>query len=174
MKKRKIGQAMVEFLCGLVGICVIISVLLQINVISREHMIAVLSARSQMGDLLSYSSTGSSDADYLSGWSEGTDEYQYSEDDESETGSAVDFTGALATAISNEAFEVDFLAPYFQTNLISDICEAGSDVVDLFGVNMVEEETDSIELLPFVRNLVYDADDITLKYKVYMPWINVD
>ena len=172
-KKTRSGQAMIELICGLVGITIIVAVLLQINMYSREHMMAVVRARGAMADsMTSESPSTGSKISYLSDWDTGPDDHDYSQDDIAKTGSASSFVGALA-----EGVKVEGLKLYVgDTNRVVAICETmSSSLVEAFDALTIEVEGEPIEFLPIVRQLVYGAEEITPKHRVFMPWIiNVD
>ena len=165
--RRKSGQAMLEFICGLVGVVVLIAMLLQINLISREHTLSRIEARSAMADSLT-GLTPYGSASYLSGWETGSDDMDYSEDDTAKAGSSWSFVDALFTGVRVETLEI-----HLPTNRISDVTMATeASLVGTFDVTRIEEEAEPVEILPAVRKLVYDTDYLNLKHVIYMPWIN--
>jgi hypothetical protein len=165
--KRRNGQAMIELICGLVGVVVLIAMLLQINLISRVHTLSRIEARNAMADSLT-GLTPYGSASYLSGWESGSDAMDYSEDDTAKGGSSWGFVDALFTGARVETLET-----YLPTNRISDITLATeSSLVGTFDVTRIEEDADPVEILPAVRKLVYDTDFLNLKHVIFMPWIN--
>lgn len=160
---------MLEFICGLVGVVIVISMLLQINMISREHIFSVTRARTAMADELTKSWHSPGSAPFLSDWETGPDGHDYSEDDIAKTGSAGNFQSSLWEAIKGE--ELEIWVPYSR---ITDVCNAfSSGIVSTFELAMVEEEFDQpVEVLPLIRRLVYDQEEIDIKHRIYMPLIN--
>lgn len=158
---------MVEFICGLVGVMVVVAMLLQVNRIGREHVLSVIRARKAMAvELTGSSSRG--EADYLSDWDDGGDMYAYSEDDEAQQGLSGKFTAALFNAVHGDDLNV-----FLPTNRFADVYDSySSGVVESFDLTRVQDETEPIEILPVVRKLIYGQDEMVLTHEIYMPWIN--
>lgn len=158
---------MIEFLCGLIGIVVLFSMLLQIGMISFEHTRIVVSARNAVAQAM----TGNAplySPDYLSGWETGHDENPYTEDDVAKSGNSGLFLDTLSTAM--KLSELEAVAP---TNRFSDFLHTTSGgVVGTFDIFRIMEQTDPIEILPGVGRFVVDKDFLLLTHEIYMPWID--
>ncbi|MDF7826456.1 hypothetical protein P4B35_20670 [Pontiellaceae bacterium B12227] len=172
MNRNKTGQAMLELICGLVGVVVVITMLLQINLLSQEHLRVAVAARTLMGEELIDSSSYAGDGKFLSDWENGDDDYRYSEDDEAKTGSAGGFLASLMEGVAIDELE-GYLAisGSYDGNRISDVIDSGN-LVDAFDVTKVSVESDPVELLPGVRKLVYDVEELQFTHEIYMPWAN--
>jgi hypothetical protein len=166
---------MLELICGLVGIVIVISMLLQINMISQKHIFSVARARTAMANKLTKGWYSPGSAPFLDDWEKGADEHNYSEDDVAKTGDPGGFQSQLWEAIKGEELKV--WSPYSRAtdyNRFNDVCDAFSGgVVGSFGLTMVEEDFyEPVEVLPLVRRLIYGQEEIDIKHRIYMPLIN--
>ena len=171
--KNKSGQAMLELICGIVVVVVVITMLLQVNDLSQEHLLAVVKARSLVGEEMMESSSYAGDGKFLSDWEAGVDDYRYSEDDEANNGNSGGIISSLMEGLDIDNLELHLNDPNdsYGGNRMSDVIDAGN-LVDAFDTTKVEVERDPVPLLPGVRRLVYNAEELQFSHKIYMPWVN--
>ncbi len=161
---------MIELLCGLVGIVVIISMLLQINLIGRAHLGVVVAARTSIADEV-LNASASSEGQFLSNWVEGDDEYRYSLDDEAEAGRSGTLSDALATGTNVEELETYLEGYGFDTADDQVVAAAYGNLVDVLYMASVTEESVPVEVLPGVQQLVYGAEELEFSHEIHMPLI---
>ena len=167
--RRCAGQAMVEFLIGLVGVAVLISMLLQISMISYDRTGMVIEARNDVAQRLAGGALPSSDSDYLSGWDAGTDSQNYTEDDSSELGNAVGFMDGMTTAMDTPMLQARLESPFPANPYLRFNDSTSGNVSEVFGMFRVDGRTDPIEMLPAVRRLVANIETLVIEHEIYMP-----
>lgn len=160
---------MIEFLIGLVGVAVLISMLVQISVISYEHTAMVIEARNEMASTLASGAFPSYDADYLSGWDAGADNKNYTQDDSPELGNAGGFTDGMATAMDLSSLQARLESPFPGDQYLTFNDSTAGGVSEAFGIFRVNKRTDAIEILPAVRRLVADIEMLVIEHEIYMP-----
>ena len=161
---------MIEFLIGMVGIAVLISMLVQIGEISYEHTAMVIEARNDVAQTLASGALPSYDSDYLSGWEAGVDNKNYTQDDRSELGNAGGYTDGMATAMDLSALQARLESPFPAAQYLKFNDSTAGGVSEVFGIFHVNKRTDAIEMLPVVRRLVADIEMLVIEHEIYMPW----
>jgi hypothetical protein len=167
--RRCSGQAMIEFLIGLVGVAVLISMLLQISVISYERTGMVIETRNDMARALARGGSAAYDADYLSGWGAGADNQNYTEDDRPELGNAVGFLDGMDTAMEMSDLKSRLETPFPGNPYLGFSGSTAGSVSEAFGIFRVNSRTDAIGILPAVRRLVLGIEQLVISHEIYMP-----
>jgi hypothetical protein len=163
--KAKSGQAIVEFVVGLVGILIITAALLQIGTLVREDTRTLLEARAEAGeDALdnAYFAPVSPGPQYLNGWTVGGDGNAYTRDDRAVIGNSAFFSDGLA--VHARPADLQALVPDNPVSAVSDSAAV------LSGLGFVRGYSSSgpIELYPVTRNLIFGRDTLTVESQVFM------
>ncbi len=161
---------MIEFLFGMVGIAVLISMLVQIGIISYEHTTMVIDTRNEVADRLASGGFPSYDADYLSGWDAGADYRNYTQDDERNSGNAYGFLDGLEAAMDLSELQSRVESPFPNDQFLNLNNSTAGGVSEAFGIFRETGRTDEIEILPGIRRLVADIETLVIRHEIYMPW----
>lgn len=179
------GQAMVEFLLGLVGIAVLVAMLSQINLISAGdplhgvlgHTRMVVELRNEMAKQLAENSNSSFEAGYLSNWQSGSDGYVNTADDMPVSGNASSFLNTMDSALSIvdrpglEEMLTRYGQGFSENSLLLFSGGSSGQMGESFGIFRVENQT-SISNELAVQRLVIGSEFLLLKHEIYMPQIN--
>jgi hypothetical protein len=166
------GQAMIEFLLGLVGIAVLVAMLVQINAISLVHTPMVISTRNQMASMLAGNPADSSGSAYLSGWESGPDGFRYTPDDSSAAGDSGSFINGMESATHrDELLQVLQARGFAESDFSRFGSGAAGNVTESFGM-FSHGQTDSIDFALIVQKLVTGWDTLQFRHDIYMPRIN--
>jgi hypothetical protein len=160
------GQALIETDLALVALMAIVfAALVQLSRLGRARTEALMEARREAGqNALSDTYAQPNPAPtFIYNWDVGGDERSHSADDTARN--------ALSQTVDN-----GLLAPAHPDDL-SDACRAmpsppaGTRPV-VMGFDLVHgrEQSDRIELLPVVRRLLYDAEDIRITSDAWLTW----
>ncbi len=161
--KRQAGQAMIELVVALVVMLVLFAGILQIGSMGVRHSKLMTSARRDAGGKAMQEASTFASPDYVGACTLGNDGIPFSRDDEKTQGNMA----LLQVGIAGYA-EPDDLNQRRSGNLVSAIAESAfpqglSGLVD-------GEATESVELLPVVRALIYQSETVELQGKVWMTW----
>ena len=158
--KARSGQAITEFVVGIIAVLVITACLVQIGVMSKIHTDVMSSAREKAGYLAIAPPLLPPAADYLAKWDNGADKVNYSVDDASSPGDIGDFKARMV-AYAHPADLESKVGP----NKISNLDGIPLGVMD----GLVEgHDSETVPLLPAVKDLVYAADWIKVESVVWM------
>ncbi|MCE9614532.1 MAG: pilus assembly protein [Lentisphaerae bacterium] len=159
------GQAMIEFIIGLVAMLALVAGLIQLVTLARTQLETMTEARRQAGRLALQSVGSPGTPDYIRYWDAGPDDRTYSRDDTFDLANASDFRRLFPDqAVANAAdWSVMSAIP---ENPIADL-HNGAPPEGVFGLvsSRVEEE---VPLLPAVRHLLFSRDKVTVESKVWM------
>ncbi|MDA1044392.1 MAG: hypothetical protein O3C57_04125, partial [Verrucomicrobia bacterium] len=160
------GQAMIEFIVSLVAFLALFAGLLQIMTLSMTHSEVMDNARRQAGERALSRSVFFDTPDYIHEWEAGDDERRYSVDDESSDANEADF---LMTIVDKAgASRSDWLVlDLVRDNEVSILRYSPSTATRLGLVQGIDSEP--VPLLPAVKHLLYDADEIIVKSEIWMP-----
>ena len=168
IKGRERGSAMIELIIGLVSIVALFAGLVQMVSISRARHDTQYEARSEAGeDSLSDLTALFSDAEFIEDWDAGSDERRHTRDDHTTSGDTSGFNGAIVGASSpdSEGWEIIGQAPGDQFSMLG----GAPNPAQLFGLVEGRAEED-VPLLPAVRSLLYNAENIEIESRVWMTW----
>ena len=161
----KDGQALTEFIVGLVAIMVLVAGLVQIASITKAHTDAMFSARKEAGQLSMQDGTLLSASLFIKDWKENDDEKRYTKDDSATTDSLMKFNNDIVEYASDSAdgWSIMNNAKY----------DAIPNLRNSTGVQfgMVRGNAgSSVDLLPIFQKLIYAAPEIDLECTVWMTW----
>lgn len=159
------GQALVEFLIGIVAVLVLTGFLVQWTQLARAHRDTMTEARRQAGRFALAGILVPSNPDYIRSWYPGEDNSTYSRDDYHRAGDQGAFRDIYTAPIAPVPAEATTMArvPH---NPLQDLTDAGSPV-NAFGL-FSRRATDEVPLLPVVRHLLYRDESIRLESEVWM------
>jgi hypothetical protein len=165
------GQAVIEFVIGLVAILTLLAGLFQLASLIRTHTDTMIEARRQAA-LLAAQDLGPgvvpvSDAEYIRDWQAGGDAKPYTRDDDSTPASAASFNSViLDKAVPDDAaWTVMGQAPNNRFSGIHNLPNPST----YFGL-FKGSDARTVDLLPAARHLFYDADSIEVRCDVWMTW----
>ena len=162
------GQALIEFMIGLIGILALFAGLLQIASLSRTHTESMVEARHEaaedaMGDTAFFAFP-----DFIEAVVEGADGSRYSADDSFTDGSSSDFLDYLVEPSAPSATEWSIIdgATGNQLSMLR------SGLSPAYEMQMVRG-TDSrdVDVIPAVQHLIYDTETIEIQSTVWLPWL---
>jgi len=158
---------MLELLIAMVAILAICAGLLQVSSLSKAQTDTLFEARQKVSEDMFSDAPFPGDPEYIRSWREGKDGKAMTADDTTTAGNGSQFAAtivgkAVATAadwpVVEEAPDAAFL-----------ILRGNASPADRFGL-LGAKSARSVDLLPAVQHLLYDADAIDLETKVWMTW----
>jgi len=159
------GQALVEFLIGIVAVLVLTGFLVQWVQLARSHRDTMTEARRQAGRLALSGLQVPSNPDYIRSWYSGEDARTYSRDDYNRAGHQGAFLGVFTDPIAPAPPEATVMGRVSH-NPVRDLANAGTPV-NVFGL-FSRRAADDVPLLPVVRHLLYRDESIFLESEVWM------
>jgi hypothetical protein len=154
---------MVEFVVALVCILVLVAGIIQISVLGLRHSTLMNEARSDAGRKAMIDVSSFAGPLYVSECTVGGDGIAFSKDDDKTVGDPLDVSVGLASHANPD--DLDGVLP---GNMVTTLAESEFPHL-LFG--LVEgEKTDSVELIPIMREMVYRKDAVDLKVSAWMTW----
>ena len=169
-QRQRSGQAIVEFVVGLIAIVVLFMGMLQLQRLAREHTRTLSQARAQAGqDALAgaYIARGAAPK-FIRDWQAGRDQARYSQDDVAQ----LDNPGAMSVGIVQHA-RPDDLAVYAPNNAVSAAAAAGGVLADFFFVHG-RDHSPEIPLYPIIRSIVYGTDAIQMQANAWLTWTRIE
>ena len=162
---RRDGQAIVEFIVGLVAVLVLFAGLMQVASLTKTHTDTMVNARRLAAQQAMIDVDGPTSPDYIEDWRVGSDRKPYTRDDGFGTGDAVAFNDRIVdkAAMAPDWSVVDGITG----NRISGL-HGQAAPVSLFGL-VRGADSRSVDLLPAVQHLIYDAPSIRVRCDVWMP-----
>ena len=160
------GQAMIEFVVGIVAVLVLFAGLLQIIELSTTRTDAMIEARCEVAQAAIGGADVRGTPSYLETWEDGADERNFSADDEPTIGNQ----GSFRSAILDKAAGNDDYAWQTLNDMPNDVSDlrASDAPVSRFGL-LRGQESVTISLIPAIRHLVYDAEEIEIECTVWFP-----
>jgi len=166
------GQAVVEFLVGLVAVLVLFAALLQMASLNKAHTDTMVEARRQAGELamlqLGPGLEIMSDPDYILNWQEGPDGKRHTRDDRFSSASPAAFNAVIVDLAAPNAEGwtiIDSVPDNRLTGLHND-----PDPVAGFGLVRGHHSVSDVPLLPAVQSLLYRAESIDVESEVWLTW----
>lgn len=161
-KHSKSGQAVVEFCVGIIAVLAVFGGLFQLAELCKARMnnrvdATERAARASAGDFDGSTSVPS----YISQVTVGDDEYAYSEDDQRIAGDSEEAYRRMVTRMRPD------LARIYESG--SDIAALGNGYEMRANMGLVRGSAAeyNIPILPVVRRLIYDADNVDLESEVW-------
>ena len=158
------GQAIVEFAAGLVAVLVLVAGLLQVASLSAARTDAMVQARKAADSTAMLDIPLYVPSPFIKHWDEGPDRKAYTRDDDFSTGDMPGFRNSIVDRTSPDESGWDIMSA-IPRNDIATLRE--SAVSPVFGL-VQGEASRSFEILPAFRKLIYNAETITVKARVWM------
>lgn len=159
----KSGQAMVEFIVALVCILVLVAGVIQISVLGLRHSTLMNEARREAGQKAMLDASSFAGPQYISACTVGADGIAFSRDDGKTDGDPADVSVGLASHANPDVLDGELPG-----NPVTSVAQSAFPHF-LFG--LVEgEKSDSVDLIPIMRELIYRKDAVDLKVSAWMTW----
>ncbi len=165
--KRTSGQAMIEVMAGLVALIVLIAGLLQVASLTRAQTNTMVKARREAGNLALLDLPFSEFPDYIRDIQVGPDGRSYSQDDTTTYAFPSDFNRDITELVTEQSSDWDVIDA-LPNSPLSSLHNANTPATE-FGL-LKGDASETITLLPAVRDLLYRADEITVESEVWMTW----
>ena len=160
------GQAMIEFIAGLVIVVMLVAGLLQFIAIADAHTRTMSEARAIAGDAALSSTPLLDTPDYLTDWEEGPDEMRHTADDVPTQGLLTDVQRDILDRSAADTGDWALL----DSCVNNDISELRSGILPMAIFGFVQgESSDSVPLWSATRNLVYNDESVDVRTEVWMP-----
>jgi hypothetical protein len=167
-RSQRAGQAIVEFVVGLAVVLVLVAGLLQVAALTRAQTDTMVEARRRAGEEAMDVNQPLAGPEFIRDWTDGPDGYAYSGDDTFSEGDALTFLGAVVDQAAGGADGWDRIGQAGGDNRLYGLHRALRPVSAFGLVKGSDEET--VEVIPAVRELIYDKDRITVRSDVWMTW----
>ena len=165
------GQAIVEFIVGLVAVLTLLAGILQVASLTKTHTDTVIEARRRAAELamtdLPRGTDIHSNPDWLRTWRDGPDGRPHSHDDVP----VFDDPNPFRSIVVQRA------APAEDWNLMYEIpnnrvarLRGAHDPGKLFGL-VRGHDSRPVPLIPAARHLFYDAESIDVQAEAWIPWL---
>ena len=159
------GQAMIEFIVGLIAVLALAAGLLQLATLTRAHSDAMVKARAEAGELAMMDANLISNAEFIRDWREGSDKRRHTRDDQTTAGDVRGFDNNI----------VAHAAPDQAAWTILDTVPADAlpalhgepDPASRFGL-VHGHASDNVALISAVQSYLYRADHIDVVADVWM------
>jgi len=161
------GQAAVEFLIAIVTVLAVGAGLLQIVALSNAQLDMLYTARARAAHDAMSDARPMSDPDYIRFWDAGPDQIAYTRDDTKDAANASSFKQTIvdkAVPTAGDWYRLEAL----KKDEIADV-HASPMPYKLFGL-VGDTETTNVDLIPAVRDLLYNADKIKIEGRVWSAW----
>ncbi len=168
-KYNRNGQAMIEFIIGLVAVLVLFAGMIQLVSLTRAQTETMTEARENAASDMMMDFDPMTSADYIKDWQEGGDEKQLTSDDTSDTANPFDLQNTIVEKSVADPTEWQYIDK-LNANKISQL--HGSAVPSsVFGLIKGQAKTSAqIDMIPAVRHFLYDADSIDIECEAWMTW----
>ena len=174
MKRRgRSGSGLVEFAITLIAVMIILGGFVQIIRvgITRSDSLAESTRRAtremmrsgETDDGGSYN-VGSGSLSYLNNWNLGGDDAPHTADDQAQFGNS----GAIFEEILEET-RTGALGNYVPDNAFTELDQTG-DLLDGYNFAVGVAPREDVDVLPVVRNLIYNEDEIEVRTRAVFPW----
>lgn len=158
---------MVELMVGMVSLLVLVAVIAQLAIFVRAGHETAVRAREQAGELALADSWISATATYIGEIGYGPDAKPYTRDDEFRAADSSAYYSRILDPTATDPTDWNVLDA-IPGNAFSDL-HASQNPISIFGL-LRGQESETVELLPAVRNLLYREDSIQIEETVWMPW----
>lgn len=159
------GQAIVEFVVGLIALLTLLTMVFQGVVLTKEHTDAMVEARAEAGTRAISALSGLSSPDYISEVDAGEDWRQYTQDDVKLGGShmALDRDIIDRTVVNSSDWSIIESSPRSKFNELRSMVSP----VDAYGL-VSGEASRTVTLSEAFRMLIWDKESITIDVNVWM------
>ena len=163
---KKTGQALIEFMIGLVIVLVLVGGLVQFVSLFHAQTDSMTAARLKAGSAMFSNFYYSDNADYIEDVLVGADGSSYSADDTFTDGDVVNFRDKIIEKSVGDGTEW-IIIDGISGDRLPRLRVSGNPSID-FGLVRGYDSRD-VELLSATRNLLYRADKIEIRSEVWMP-----
>jgi len=156
---------MVEMTVALVGILVIFAGLLTLARLGNARTALMLKARDEAGQFAMADAqvTEAPNPQFILDWTPGPDQRKHSSDDRAQYADP-----SVAIAVLVNPSKPDLLETYVPDNNISEL--GSSAFMDSIGLVHARATSNDIPLMPVVRHLIYNTDELRIDADVTMTW----
>ena len=166
-RTRRSGSALIEFAVGMIPMMVLVVGLLQIVTLARTRMDTLREARSQAGMLSTLSAQTLSSPAFIRDWQVAADEHHMTVDDTFTTADSSGFMRDVVDRSVVNSTDWDIMAgvpnsPFYRLH-------RSGNIMSEFGLVEDSEEA-TVELLPAVRLLFDNQENIDVNSIVWMSW----
>lgn len=169
--RNRSGQAIVEFIVGLVAVLALLAGILQVASLTKTHTDTIIEARRRAAELamsdLPRGTDIHSNPEWLRTWRIGPDGRPHTRDDVPVPGNPDEFRSIV----------VQRAAPSEDWNLMHEIpnnrlvrLHGAHDPGNLFGL-VRGHDSQSVPLIPAARHLFYNAESIDVQAEAWIPWL---
>lgn len=162
------GQAMAEFVVGIVATICVFGGMVQLGLLALERSDAQIAATAEASEKAVADDYTPIPVDYTVAWLPGDDAYRHSADDSAVSGDAA----AIAERIGERS------RPGWIRRYDDDTAFAQADdpamLVEEYGMVRGSASNVGIELLPVVRHWIYRDDSITIRADAWSVWTKVE
>jgi hypothetical protein len=169
-RRARAGQAIAEFVVGLIALVVLFMGMLQIQYLAHNHTKALNDARAQAGQdalqtpyILRYNVPR-----WIGDWNNGRDNVIYSQDDTVVSGNP----GSVTAGIVSHAHPTD-LSTYAPGNELSAAANTAT-LIDGLMLTHGRERSPPVAMFPIIKHLVYDTDSITMQGDAWLTWAHIE
>jgi hypothetical protein len=159
------GQAIVEFIVGLVAVLVLFAGLLQVATLTKKHTDTMVEARRLAAERAMTDLDAASNPDYISNWKPGTDRKPYTRDDIHSPADPGSFDSRIVDRAAEDALGWSII-DFIPRNPLADMHGSGTPASE-FGL-VSGSDTRTVDLLPAVQDLIYDRPRINVRCTVWM------
>ena len=166
----QMGQAMVEFLIGILSIMVLFCFFLQMQRLSTIQTKVLIEARQAICEhTFANTLPITLIPNYIKDWEVGSDGSAMTVDDTFTIASSVPFQNMIVDYTVVDDSDSDWGIIDGSSNKSYILIHNSLNPVEEFGL-LGLERSEMVEILPLVKELIYDAEYIDVKGTVWMPW----
>ncbi len=156
---------MIEFVVGLVGLLILLTMVFQGVVLTKQHTDAMTEARAQAGANAISALSGINSPDYISEVDSGADRKKYTEDDIKITASSLSLQRDIVerTVANSSDWDIIGASPRSSFNYIKNVVSP----VDAYGL-VSGASRKSVTLSEAFKSLIWNKDSIDIDVEVWM------
>jgi len=162
------GQALVEFVVGLLVLCMLILLLLQIGRTGVERTRLIKRARTNAAAYMIAESYVGMEIPFIQDWRVGRDGVSHSADDVARVGDPVPFQMAAGTTVHYRQITYPFPERIYRHESAS---LQFPDITGNSGFVRGDVLSVRIPVYPLLRKTLYNKDEIRLDHAVWMVWL---
>ena len=166
---RKKGQAMIEFAAGLLVLLLLIIGFVHVSKLSLASLGLHGEIRAEAG-LAAMQSSMTDTPEAISNWKSGTDELRFTADDEMEKNqpAAAAVIGQVVSHSVKQEADWGLVSEKSRLPFSMLQLQQSPNLVILMGATH-EEWTQRVPVDPFIRDFIYDKEDVAVKEEIWMP-----
>ena len=158
------GQAILEFVVGLVATMCLVGAMVQLGLLALERSKAMIDATGEAAEKSIEPTFALLPTDYTQNWREGDDEFRHSEDDTQMVGDP-----SLITSQIGEAALPSRIRAYDDDNALA-YADDPERLVEQDALVKGSASKVGIRLLPVVRKWIYRRDTLTVRAESWSVW----